>query len=181
MVVGAAEWWTCSFGPFSTRRFFLFSFGHPPTHPPPTALLPQNVAPGGGAWLGGQLFSAMCVRKPAHRLLDELAIAYEDEGPFVVVKHAALLTSTLLAKVLAAPNVKMFNAVAVEDLIVKRGAGGERAVKGAVTNWTLVSLNHDTQSVSSAASLIDQSKQKITKQPTDKPTNQPTPHRSRLV
>lgn len=92
------------------------------------------------------MFSAMCVRKPAHRLLDELSIDYEDEGHFVVVKHAALLTSTLLAKVLAAPNVKMFNAVAVEDLIVKRGRGGERAVKGAVTNWTLVSLNHDTQS-----------------------------------
>jgi thiamine thiazole synthase len=123
--------------------------GQPPqtaTHPAPPARPRQNVAPGGGAWLGGQLFSAMCVRRPAHRLLDELSIAYEDEGAFVVVKHAALVTATLLAKVLAAPNVKMFNAVAVEDLIVKRGRNGERAVKGAVTNWTLVSLNHDTQS-----------------------------------
>ena len=25
------------------------------------ALIEQGVAPGGGAWLGGQLFSAMCV------------------------------------------------------------------------------------------------------------------------
>lgn len=49
---------------------------------------------------------------------------------------------------LAAPNVKLFNATAVEDLIVKRDAtvaGGVR-VGGAVTNWTLVSLNHSTQS-----------------------------------
>lgn len=90
----------------------------------------------------------MCIRKPAHRLLEELSIDYEDEGSFVVVKHAALVTSTLLAKVMAAPNVKLFNAVAVEDLIVKedvRVAGGKK-VAGAVTNWTLVSLNHDTQS-----------------------------------
>lgn len=44
------------------------------------ALIEQGVAPGGGAWLGGQLFSAMCVRKPAHLLLDELNLEYEDEG-----------------------------------------------------------------------------------------------------
>lgn len=112
------------------------------------AIIEQNVAPGGGAWLGGQLFSAMCIRKPAHSFLDELEIPYEDEGDFVVVKHAALVTSTLLSKVLAAPNVKLFNAVAVEDLIVKPddAVPDGRRVAGAVTNWTLVSLNHDTQS-----------------------------------
>jgi len=111
-------------------------------------LIEQNVAPGGGAWLGGQLFSAMCIRKPAHKFLDELEIPYEDEGAFVVVRHAALVTSTLLSKVLAAPNVKLFNATAVEDLIVKPDEtvpGGKR-VAGAVTNWTLVALNHSTQS-----------------------------------
>lgn len=110
------------------------------------AIIEQGVAPGGGAWLGGQLFSAMCVRKPAHKLLDELEIPYEDEGNFVVIKHAAQFTSTLLSKVLSAPNVKLFNATAVEDLIVKDDAAkGGRYVAGAVTNWTLVSLNHDTQ------------------------------------
>ena len=64
------------------------------------AIIEQGVAPGGGAWLGGQLFSAMVVRKPAHGLLDELEVPYEDEGDFVVVKHASLFTSTLLSKVL---------------------------------------------------------------------------------
>ena len=35
---------------------------------------------------------------------------------------------------------------AVEDLIVKDDpARGGKHVAGAVTNWTLVSLNHDTQ------------------------------------
>ena len=41
------------------------------------------------------------VRKPAHELLDELNVAYDDEGDYVVIKHAALFTSTLLSKVLA--------------------------------------------------------------------------------
>jgi len=64
------------------------------------AIIEAGVAPGGGAWLGGQLFSAMVVRKPAHALLDTLGVAYEDEGDYVVVKHAAQVTSTLLSKVL---------------------------------------------------------------------------------
>lgn len=37
-------------------------------------ILEANVAPGGGCWLGGQLMSAMVIRKPAHSLLDELDI-----------------------------------------------------------------------------------------------------------
>ncbi|KAI9470077.1 MAG: thiazole biosynthetic enzyme, chloroplastic [Benjaminiella poitrasii] len=105
------------------------------------AIIEQSVSPGGGCWLGGQLFSAMVVRKPADKFLDELEIPYEEKEDYVVVKHAALFTSTILSKLLMRPNVKLFNATAVEDLIVKKGK-----VAGVVTNWTLVSLNHDTQS-----------------------------------
>ena len=71
---------------------------------------------------------------------------FEDEGAFVVVKHAALFTSTILSKVLALPNVVMMNATAVEDLIVREDFAGKQRVAGVVTNWTLVALNHDTQS-----------------------------------
>ncbi|KAL1537368.1 triosephosphate isomerase [Salvia divinorum] len=105
------------------------------------AIIEQSVSPGGGAWLGGQLFSAMVVRKPAHHFLDELEIAYDEQDDYVVIKHAALFTSTIMSKLLARPNVKLFNAVAAEDLIVKGGR-----VAGVVTNWALVSMNHDTQS-----------------------------------
>ncbi|KAL2943796.1 Thiamine thiazole synthase 2 chloroplastic [Bienertia sinuspersici] len=105
------------------------------------ALIEQSVSPGGGAWLGGQLFSAMVVRKPAHRFLDELEIEYDEQDNYVVIKHAALFTSTIMSKLLARPNVKLFNAVAAEDLIVKSGR-----VAGVVTNWALVSMNHNTQS-----------------------------------
>ncbi|KIJ50951.1 hypothetical protein M422DRAFT_101777, partial [Sphaerobolus stellatus SS14] len=82
-------------------------------------ILEAGVAPGGGAWLGGQLMTAMVVRKPADRFLTELGVPFEDEGNFVVVKHAALFTSTLLSKVLSFPNVTLFNATAVEDLIMR--------------------------------------------------------------
>lgn len=105
------------------------------------AIVEQSVSPGGGAWLGGQLFSAMVVRKPAHRFLDELEVAYDEMEDYVVIKHAALFTSTVMSKLLARPNVKLFNAVAAEDLIIKNGRVG-----GVVTNWALVAQNHNTQS-----------------------------------
>lgn len=38
------------------------------------------------------------------------------------------------------------NATAVEDLIIQEDFRGQQRVSGVVTNWTLVSLNHDTQS-----------------------------------
>lgn len=111
------------------------------------AIIEASVSPGGGCWLGGQLFSAMVMRKPAQLFLDELEISYEDEGDFVVVKHAALFMSTLMSKVLQFPNIKLFNATAVEDLITRRDENtGELRIAGVVTNWTLVTLNHDTQS-----------------------------------
>jgi hypothetical protein len=48
--------------------------------------------------------------------------------------------------VLQAPNVKLFNATAVEDLIIRDDAVSGRRIGGVVTNWTLVTLHHDTQS-----------------------------------
>uniref|UniRef100_A0A060TCZ6 Thiamine thiazole synthase n=1 Tax=Blastobotrys adeninivorans TaxID=409370 RepID=A0A060TCZ6_BLAAD len=110
------------------------------------AIIEAGVSPGGGAWLGGQLFSAMVMRKPADKFLDQLEVPYEDEGDYVVVKHAALFTSTLLAKVVACPNVKLFNATAVEDLITRREEDGTVRIAGVVTNWTLVSMHHHDQS-----------------------------------
>ena len=111
------------------------------------AIIEAGVAPGGGAWLGGQLFSAMIMRKPADAFLRELGVPYEDaDENFVVVKHAALFTSTVMSKVLQFPNVKLFNATAVEDLITRTDGKGGIRIAGVVTNWTLVSMHHDDQS-----------------------------------
>ena len=88
------------------------------------------------------------MRKPADAFLRELGVPYDDEGTHVVVKHAALFTSTLLSKVLAFPNIKLFNATSVEDLITRPGTGSDAGLRvaGVVTNWTLVSMHHDDQS-----------------------------------
>lgn len=110
------------------------------------AIIEGGVAPGGGAWLGGQLFSAMIMRKPADAFLREIGVPYEDEGDYVVVRHAAVFTSTILSKVLSFPNVKLFNATTVEDLITRPLPSGGVRIVGVVTNWTLVSLHHDDQS-----------------------------------
>ncbi|MCJ1253578.1 thiamine metabolism- protein [Lignoscripta atroalba] len=111
------------------------------------AIIEASVSPGGGAWLGGQLFSAMVMRKPADLFLDDLGIPYDDEGNYVIVKHAALFTSTLLSKVLQFPNIKLFNATCVEDLITRpAGPNGQVRIAGVVTNWTLVTMHHDDQS-----------------------------------
>ncbi|KAK2736767.1 thiamine metabolism- protein [Myotisia sp. PD_48] len=115
------------------------------------AIIEASVSPGGGAWLGGQLFSAMVLRKPANRFLDDIGVPYEEEPSnpnVVVIKHAALFTSTLLSKVLSFPNIKLFNATCVEDLVT-RPAPEEQAglrIAGVVTNWTLVTQHHDDHS-----------------------------------
>ncbi|PWN45946.1 putative thiamine biosynthetic enzyme [Ceraceosorus guamensis] len=109
-------------------------------------VLEAAVAPGGGAWLGGQLMTPMVIRKPADGLLREIGVPYEDEGAYVVVRHAAQFTSTILSKALALPNVTLFNATCVEDLIIKRDQSGTQRVNGVVTNWTLVTLAHGLQS-----------------------------------
>jgi thiamine thiazole synthase len=89
----------------------------------------------------------MVMRKPADVFLREVGVPFEDEGAYVVVKHAALFTSTMLAKVLTFPNIKLFNATTVEDLITRQDAAtGELRVAGVVTNWTLVTMHHDDQS-----------------------------------
>ena len=63
----------------------------------------------------------MVVRKLTHRFLDELYIEYDEQDDYDVIKHAALFMSTILSKLLARPNVKLFNTIATEDLIVKEG------------------------------------------------------------
>ena len=89
----------------------------------------------------------MVMRKPADVFLREIGVPFDDEGDYVVVKHAALFTSTVMSKVLAMDNVKMFNATTVEDLITRPDEGGAGVrIAGVVTNWTLVSMHHDDQS-----------------------------------
>jgi cysteine-dependent adenosine diphosphate thiazole synthase len=62
------------------------------------------------------------------------------------IVEQALFTSTILSKVLSFPNIKLFNATAVEDLITRSNGDGTLRIAGVVTNWTLVTMHHDDQS-----------------------------------
>lgn len=87
--------------PLLCPRVSCFCLLTPPSLflPPPLslfqiAIIEQNVSPGGGAWLGGQLFSAMVIRKPAHELLDELK-ASAPQHPLPSSSGRACLLSAL--------------------------------------------------------------------------------------
>ena len=54
------------------------------------------------------MHAGLQVRKPADQLLDELQVPYEDEGDYVVIKHAACFTSTILSKVLAVSGTETY-------------------------------------------------------------------------
>jgi NADPH-dependent 2,4-dienoyl-CoA reductase/sulfur reductase-like enzyme len=66
-------------------------------------LFDRNLAPGGSSWNGSQIYNAMVIRKPAHEFLFELGVPFEEKNTgegYVVVGHAATLTSTLISKCL---------------------------------------------------------------------------------
>ena len=93
----------------------------------------------------------MVLRKPADAFLRDVGVPYEEDPTtpnFVVVKHAALFTSTILSRVLSFPNVKLFNATCVEDLITRPSGKNDDSIRiaGVVTNWTLVTKHHDDHS-----------------------------------
>ena len=62
--------------------------------------------------------TAMVVDRPANEFLDELGVPYEEEEDFVVVKHAALFTSTLLSKVLSQVNDAVFHSFNGHNILI---------------------------------------------------------------
>lgn len=48
----------------------------------------------GGAWVGGQLMSAMVVRKPCDRFLTEVGVPFENEGNYVRCRSRSLCKSS---------------------------------------------------------------------------------------
>lgn len=66
-------------------------------------LFDRNLAPGGSSWVGSQIYNAMVIRKPAQEFLHELRVPFEEKNAgegYVIVEHAATLTSTLISKCL---------------------------------------------------------------------------------
>lgn len=82
-------------------------------------LVERSFALGGTSWIGAQVMGSMAVRKPAHFLLEELDVPYDERDGFVVIPHASSLTSTLISKISNSGNVNILNGIEVEDVLLR--------------------------------------------------------------
>lgn len=127
------------------------------THPDlAIAVIEATVAPGRSAYLEGQLFIATGMRKPADQFLTALSVTFENERGYIIVKHAAIFTATLLSKYIEFPRIKLCNATAVENLITRIEGRHKIKVAGVVFHWTLMAFNYNKRSCMASNTINSQ-------------------------
>ncbi|NCC52966.1 MAG: thiazole biosynthesis protein [Spartobacteria bacterium] len=96
-------------------------------------LFERKLAPGGGMWGGGMMFSQIVVQQEALHVLDDFDIPYEEaqEGLYVADSVHA---SAALAHLALKAGATILNCITAEDVLIEAGV-----VKGLVVNWTPVS------------------------------------------
>ncbi|MBC7189009.1 thiazole biosynthesis protein [Candidatus Aerophobetes bacterium] len=89
----------------------------------------KSLRLGGGMPGGGIMFNKIVVQEPARHILEEMQIRYSSykEGYYVADSLEAISSLTLNA---LRKGVKIFNLIAVEDVMVK-----DNKVEGVVINW----------------------------------------------
>ncbi len=118
-----------------TAAYYLASGGKK------VAVFDRKLSIGGGMWAGGMLFNKIVVQDEAREVLDDFGIRYKKIGNYYVADSVHAVTS--LAYHATGAGTKVFNAIGVEDVIVKNGR-----VQGLVINWSVVdSLPVDPLSV----------------------------------
>ena len=100
------------------------------------ALFEKKLAPGGGMWGGAMMFNEIIIQESAVHILDEFGIRYRKHCEGLYTFDSIESTAALIYRAVNA-GVKIFNCVAVEDLIVKKDR-----VAGLVINWSPVSHLH---------------------------------------
>ncbi len=104
------------------------------------ALFDKRLTIGGGMWGGAMLFNEIVVQEMGREILDEFGIRYEKyiEGYYTADAVESVSTLTSLATKAGA---KVFNAVEIEDVVLKK-IDGDYRVRGLVVGWTTVNMAH---------------------------------------
>ena len=96
------------------------------------AIFESKLAPGGGVWGGGMLFNEVAVQEDALPILRDFGVGSTAAGGGFHTCDSVELASGLIFGACRA-GATIFNAVKVEDLMVREGR-----VAGLVVNWTPV-------------------------------------------
>ncbi len=99
-----------------------------------TVVFERALKPGGGMAGGGMMFSEIVIQKEALPILEELGVHLVEQKPEYYVVDAIEALGALLFRV-THQGVKIFNLIAVEDLVLI-----ENRVGGLVINWSAVEI-----------------------------------------
>ena len=98
-------------------------------------IIERNNYLGGGFWLGGFLMNSLTIRAPAHKILDELDIAYTEYEKGLYITPGPLACSKLIAAACEA-GAKVLNMTMFDDVVLRE----KNRVAGVVVNWAPVAL-----------------------------------------
>ncbi len=104
------------------------------------ALFDKRLTIGGGMWGGAMLFNEIVVQEMGRGILDEFGINYEKYTEGYYTADAIESVTTIASKAVKA-GAKIFNAIEIEDVVLKKIEGDYR-VRGLVIGWTTVNMAH---------------------------------------
>ncbi|HCU35002.1 MAG TPA: ribose 1,5-bisphosphate isomerase [Armatimonadetes bacterium] len=96
-------------------------------------LIERNNYLGGGFWIGGYLMNKLTVRAPAHLILDDLGIPYDEATDGLYVADGPHACSKLIAAACDA-GLRILSMTTLDDVVLRKGG----RVAGVVVNWTPV-------------------------------------------